>query len=95
MALKVNTVYTGCVKIEVTETGELDIAIGIALSLGYIVNDGALNYSKDFIDNKGEYQGYYDPNAGIGAIWIDDNSEAYFKFNNLGGESWISNLSKN
>ena len=93
MALKVHTVYTG-LQIGITETGELDLAIGIALSLGYTVIDGALNCSKDFIDNQGEYQGYYDPNAGIGAIWIDDNSEAYFKINNLGGESWISNLSK-
>ena len=93
MALKVNTVHTG-LQIGITETGELDLAIGIALSLGYTVIDGALNCSKDFIDNQGEYQGYYDPNAGIGAIWIDDNSEAYFKFNNLGGEFWISNLSK-
>ena len=93
MALKVNTVYSG-LRIKITETGELDLATGIALSLGYTVIDGALNCSKDFIDNQGEYQGYYDPNAGIGAIWIDDNSEAYFKFNNLGGEFWISNLSK-
>lgn len=91
MALKVTTVHTG-LHISITETGKRDLAIGIAVSLGYIVIDGALNCSKDFIDNQGEYQGYYDPNAGIGAIWIDANSEAYFKFNKLGGESWISNL---
>ena len=91
MALKVNTVYTG-LQIKITETGELDLAIGIALSLGYTLGDGMLEGSKDFIDNQGEYQGYYDPNAGIGAIWIDDNSEAYVRFNSLGGESWISNL---
>ena len=110
MALKVNTVYTG-LQIKITETGELDRATGIALSLGYTLGDGmldratgialslgytvidgALNCSKDFIDNQGEYQGYYDPNAGIGAIWIDDNSEAYVRFNSLGGESWISNI---
>ena len=93
MALKVNTVHTG-LQIGITETGKLDLAIGIALSIGYTVIDGALNCSKDFIDNQGEYQGYYDPDAGIGAIWIDDNSEAFLKFNSLGGESWISNLSK-
>ena len=94
MALKVNTVHTG-LQIKITETGELDLAIGIALSLGYTVIDGALENSIELLDNKGEYQGYYDPNVGIGAIWIDDNSEAYFKFNSLGGESWISNISKN
>ena len=91
MALKVHTVHTG-LQIGITETGELDLAIGIALSLGYTVIGGALNSSKNFISNQGKYLGYYDPNVGIGAIWIDDNSEAYFKFNKLGGESWISNL---
>ena len=91
MALKVNTVHTG-LRICIAETDKLDLATGIALSLGYTVIDGALNCSKDFIDNQGEYQGNYEYNAGIGAIWIDANSEAYFKFNKLGGESWISNL---
>lgn len=45
--------------------------------------------SIELIDSIGEYQGYYDPFAGIGAIWIDDDSEAYAKFNALGGKKWI------
>lgn len=95
MALKISSlVLTGCVKIAVTETGELDKVKGVALCLGYTVADGAFENSIDLFDSLGEYQGYYDPNAGIGAIWIDEDSEAYFKFNNLGGESWILNLSK-
>lgn len=95
MALKIDLLsISGCVKIAVTEIGELDRVKGIAHCLGYTVIDGALENSIDLFDSLGEYQGYYDPSVGIGAIWIDDNSEAYFKFNNLGGESWISNLSK-
>ena len=94
MALKVYTDRTGLL-IKITETGDLDLVTCIAVSLGYTLGDGVLEGSKDFIDNQGDYQGYYDPNLGIGTIWIDDNSEAHSKFNNLGGESWISNISKN
>ena len=79
-------------KIEITETGEIDKVKGIALCLGYSVIDGGLQDSIEMIDSAGEYQGYYDPDAGIGIIWIDDDSEAHFKFNALGGEKWISNL---
>lgn len=93
MALKVVFLYlTGCVKIAVTDTGEIDKVKNIALCLGYSVIDGGFQGSIDLIDSTGEYQGYYDPFAGIGAIWIDDNSDAYFRFNNLGVEKWISNL---
>lgn len=93
MALKISSLsLTGCVKIEVTETGEIDKVKGIALCLGYSVVTGSLQNSIDLLDSFGEYQGYYDPDAGIGAIWIDEDSEAYFKFCNLGGRSWISNL---
>jgi hypothetical protein len=94
MALKVNTVHTG-LQIKITEISDLDLATCIAVSLGYTLGDGVLEGSKDFIDNQGDYQGYYNPSLGIGAIWIDDNSEAYVKFNSLGGECWISNISKN
>ena len=92
--IKVFAVDSGLL-IKIRETGDFDLVTGIAVSLGYTLGDGVLEGSKDFIDNQGDYQGYYDPNLGIGTIWIDDNSEAHFKFNNLGGESWISNISKN
>ena len=94
MALKVNTVHTG-LQIKITETGDLDLVIGIAVSLGYTLGGVLLGGSIDFIDTLGAYQGYYNPSLGVGAIWIDDNSEAYSKFNSLGGEYWISNISKN
>lgn len=77
-------------KIEITETGEIDKVKGIALCLGYSVIDGGFQDSIELIDSAGEYQGYYDPDAGIGIIWIDDNSEAHFKFNALGGENWLA-----
>lgn len=89
-SIKVFAVDSG-LRIKITETRETDLATKIAASLGYHVTDGVLNSSKDFIDDEGSYQGYCDPNLGIGNIWIDDNSEAYSKFNNLGGESWIEN----
>lgn len=87
MALKV-AYYNGeymeyMQKIEISGTGEIDKVKGIALCLGYLVIDGGFQDSIEMIDSTGEYQGYYDP---------DDNSEAYFRFNNLGGEKWISNL---
>ena len=89
MALKV--VYGGeyMQKIEISETGAINKVKGIALCLGYSVIDGGLQDSIELIDSTGEYQGYYDPNAGIGVIWIDDDSEAYYRFNALGGEKWI------
>jgi len=79
-------------KIEITETGEIDKVKGIALCLGYLVIDGGLENSIELIDSAGEYQGYYDPDAGIGIIWIDNDSEEYYRFNALGGEKWILSL---
>ena len=92
MALKLQYSCENMQKIEISETGEIDKVKGIALCLGYSVIDGGFQDSIELIDYTGEYQGYYDPFAGIGAIWIDDDSEAQFKFNALGGEKWISNL---
>jgi hypothetical protein len=86
------TYISGVYKIAVTETGEIDKVKSIALCLGYSVIDGGLQGSIEMIDSAGEYQGYYDPDAGIGAIWIDDDSEAHVNFNNLGGEKWIYSL---
>ena len=90
MALKLSSLY-GCIKIEISEIGEIDKVEGIALCLGYSVVDGGLQDSIEMIDSIGEYQGYYNPEAGIGVIWIDDDSEANFRFNALGGEKWIKN----
>lgn len=88
MALKVAN-WGDMQKIEISETGAIDKVKGIALCLGYSVIDGGFQDSIELIDSIGEYQGYYDPFAGIGAIWIDDDSEAYAKFNALGGKKWI------
>ena len=86
----------GCVKIAVTDTGEIDKVKGIALCLGYSVTDSGtdsgLENSIELLDPIGEYQGYYDLDAGIGAIWIDEDSDAYLKFKELGGEKWILSL---
>lgn len=90
MALKV--VYGGeyMQKIEILETGAIDKVKNIALYLGYSIIDGGLQDSIELIDSTGEYQGYYDPDAGIGIIWIDDDSEAHYRFNALGGENWLA-----
>ena len=90
MALKL-TYISDMYKIEITETGEIDKVKNIALCLGYSVIDGGLQDSIELIDSAGEYQGYYDPDAGIGAVWIDDDSKAYAKkFNALGDEKWLA-----
>lgn len=91
MALKL-TYVSDMYKITVTETGEIDKVKGIALCLGYSVIDVGLHGSIELIDYAGEYQGYYDPLIGIGAIWIDDDSEAHFNFNNLGGAKWLATV---
>lgn len=82
-------------KIEISETGAIDKVKDIALCLGYSVVSGlesGLENSIELIDSTGEYQGSYDQDTGIGAIWIDEDSDAYCNFNNLGGEKWISNI---
>lgn len=93
MALKLQHSCENMQKIEISGIGEIDKVKGIALCLGYSVIDGVYQeYIIELIDSAGEYQGYYDPFAGIGAIWIDDDSDAQFKFCNLGGEEWILNM---
>ena len=80
-------------KIGISGTGAIDKVKNIALCLDYsVINGGFFQDSIEMIDSIGEYQGYYDPLIGIGAIWIEDDSEAHFRFNNLGGAKWLATI---